>query len=253
MFKFKKFKVLAAMAVVFMIVIAATPSTLKRQLWNAVQFFKQGIYIGATNQTYFDRDGSASLADGNLVYNTSGRITTEAGETPTDYINLPIGAHTATDGEITAGTGSTGGVVETNNPVIELQNGVPTITWLDDSRIAKQAVTFRVPANYYSTPVLTLFASSEDSATLATPLIDYELFINSTGEAEDIAAFDNHTIPLAGVASTPEDVNLTIATVDVAAISVGKWMTVLYWRAYDGVGTYKLRSRGLTFSYLKKH
>ena len=266
MFKFKKFKVLAAMAVVFMIVIAATPSTLKRQVWNAIQYFKQGIYIGTTNQTYFNKDGSASLADGNLVYNTTGQITTAAGEAPTDYVNLPIATHTASGGLVNT---TTNGVFSSSRPVasgpvIELQNGVPVLVWNhfqpgeivvhdEASSKRKAIVTFRVPANYSSTPVLTLFASSENSATLTTPKVDYEIFINGDGDTEDVAAFDNEPIALAGVASTPDEVILTIATVDIAAIASGKWLTVKYWRSQLQESTYKLRSRGLVFSYVKKH
>lgn len=216
-----------------------------------------------------DNDG-AEIADGNFVVDgTTGNITTAGGETPTDYIQLPIAMHTATNAlmvtDITTMVGTAGLTGrEASAPLLEISENILGIMWpnmpngysqdgmgLIDPR--KAVVTFRVPANYSSTPVITMAAASDGVASKEKLKVDYEYFFNSTGASEDAAAFNNEPIALAGNNSTPEDLVLTMGTVDQAALSVGDWVTVRYWRSRVQQSGAKLRSRGLVFSYVKKH
>ena len=284
MFKSKKFKVLAAMAVVFMIVIAATPSTLKRQVWNALQYFKHGIMVGTTNQFQVDSSGNVDssggldVSDGNFVVNgTTGNVTTAGGETPERKIDLNINDFSGVGGDIARRGNKSLELYNTHSPLLTasqfadpyfgFDSSSPAIVWKDDSVVTPELIVFRVPEDYLSGGGIRLFASETGAvadnsvgtyraANASGVKVDYDVYVHTEGfrfqTADDV--YDQTAMLVGGTPGRVEEVELTMTDGSDSLIdsTTDQWITLRIWRN-AGESTNALWIHGGEFYYTPQY
>ncbi|KKK62140.1 hypothetical protein LCGC14_3007310 [marine sediment metagenome] len=244
MFKSKKSRVLAVMAVVFMVVIAATPSTLKRQVWNAVQFFKHGIYVGTTNQFQvdsvgnIDTSGGLDVSDGNFVVDkTTGNITAAGGETPERSVDISIWDLAVENTEI--------GRLYATKPGYVYDAQSPALVWLDDTYTSPALKTLKVPENYLSGIGYRLFISEtggESNGGYEAPnsspgYVDYTVYVHSDGNLVDATGYPQTAVRLDFPTGVLHELDLPVTFLsDTAVLSASDtWVTLDFGRSIDSI------------------
>jgi len=150
----KKFKVLSILIAVVMlagVAFAETPSTLKRNVWNAKQIFKHGI------------------------------------ETNNNTRSIPLQLHAAvTD---TGGTIAPIGVDGTTAPGIAAADSVPAIIWATSAEKASIGWSFMLPADYSTGLSFRMLVSSSSNTSYANLGLNWGIFVNNPNTIFDAASY----------------------------------------------------------------
>ena len=284
MFKSKKLRVLTVMVFVAIFAIAATPSTLKRQVWNALQYFKHGIFVGTTNQLSInssgdiDTSGGLDVADGNFVVNaTTGNVTTAGGETPERSRDLNIDDFTAIGGAFARRGNKGSSLYASNSPILTASQftdpyfssdpATPALVWKDDTVVTPALITFRIPEDYLSGGAIRLFASETGAvsdtsvgtyraANASGVKVDYDVYVNTEGTrfqtADDI--YNQTAVLVGGTPGRVEEVTLTITDGSDSLIdsTTDQWVTLRIWRN-AGESTNALWVHGGEFYYTPQY
>jgi len=228
----KKLKILAVFMSILLIagsVYAASPSTLKRNVWDAKNVFNQEVEFDGN----VEFDSTVDFTDATIT--ATGLITATHIADVVRYYQLPIVAVTVTGDAITASTA----------PGLEVDDLIPGIVWADGETTPVQ-ITFRIPSDYSSGGLFKVLATESDSTT--PNQVDFSVYVNTSGVAADAAATNQTPVALAGTTSTPSEITLTVAT-DFAALAAGNWVTLNIWRDDTATGTGDLEVKGIAFYY----
>uniref|UniRef100_A0A6H1ZKM1 Uncharacterized protein n=1 Tax=viral metagenome TaxID=1070528 RepID=A0A6H1ZKM1_9ZZZZ len=200
----KKFKVLSIFLAVIMlagIAFAETPSTLKRNVWNAKQTFKHGVEITGTGDIT-----ATNIAD------------------VTRSIQLPLAAAIYDN----AGSWDVIGNDGTTSPGIDYVDGIPAIIYATSAETASIAWTFIVPADYSSGLSFRMMVSSSSNTSYDSLGLDWVLFVNNFSTAFDAAAFAQTAVANTNAFPATSNVLLTFTADATAAadIAAGDVVTV---------------------------
>lgn len=222
------------MVIAFTAVTAyAEPQLNRRNVWNALQYFKHGVTVDetATFNNNVTITGTLTEATGGV---TAGEIANVVRE-----INLPLGAFVVeTGGAYTPVTSSTA-------PGMEIDDLIPNIVWADGETTPVQ-ISFPIPADYASGGAFYVLATESSSTT--PNQIDFSVYNNADATAADAAATNQTPAALAGTTSTPDLVTLTVAT-DFASLAANQIVTLNIWRDNTADGTGDLEVKSVWFYY----
>jgi len=228
----KKLKILAVFMSILLIVgsvYAASPSTLKRNVWDAKNVFNQEVEFDGN----VEFDSTVDFTDATIT--ATGLITATHIADVIRYFQLPLMSFTVQETVLTAST----------TPGLEVDDLVPNIVWADGETSPIQ-ISFRVPSDYASGGAFKVFATESDSTT--PNQVDFSVYVNSSGETIDSAASNQTPVALAGTAATPSEITLTVGT-DFSALAAGNWVTLNVWRDNTADGTGDLEIKGIAFYY----
>jgi len=208
----RKFKVLSIFIAVIMLAglaFAETPSTLKRNVWNAKQTFKHGVEITGTGDIT-----ASNIADGTRGFDI---------HLGTLYIS----------GKGLIGPDVDAGIASPTSPGIGVLDAIPKVIWAS-GELTSASFTFTVPPDYSSGLSFRILANSSTASNYASWGLDWSMFINTFGEVFASTAYD-HAATVATEGS-PDVKNalftLTPTTTGAAALAAGKVVTVNLW-PYD--------------------
>ena len=225
----KRFKVLSVIFLLMFLAgtsLAASPSTLKPNVWNADQTFNQGAIF----------DGDVDLTDATIT--GTGTISATIIADVVRYFQLPLMSFIIHDGTISLPSAST-------TPGIEVDDLIPALVWAD-GEATPVSITFRVPDDYASGGAFKVFATESDSTS--PNQIDFLVYVNKDALAADAAATDQTPAALDQNTATGSEVTLTVAT-DFSALAAGHWVTLNIWRDDTADGTGDLEVKGVVFYY----
>ena len=155
-------------------------------------------------------------------------------------IELPLESflNVTTFGEIVEASAAT-------DPVIALNNSVPSIVWADaDTDWIAQ--TFVVPPDYALSGYFEVVAA-EATGTATDVGVDFDVYINQDNAAWDAAATDQTRVDV-GASALPQTLTLTVAT-DFDSLTAGDAVTLRLTRADGGVGAESLELYNVKFVY----
>jgi len=232
----KKLKILAVFMSILLIagsVYAASPSTLKRNVWDAKNVFNQEVEFDGN----VEFDSTVDFTDATIT--ATGLITATHIADVVRYFQLPLLGFTSYAGGVISN------VTSSTTPGLEIDNSYMALVWAD-SEVSPATVTFRVPADYVSGGLFKVLAT--ESAASTDNEIDFDVYINSSGTATDGSATNQTPVAIAAATSTPAEVTLTVAT-DFASLAAGNWVTLRIWRDNTALGTADMQVRGVAFYY----
>jgi len=227
----KKFKVLSILIAVVMlagIAFAETPSTLKRNVWNAKQTFKHDVEI----------DGTLDLT--NATITATDKITATHIVNPTRSFSLQLGA-----GGVDGGYD----LDEASTPDLATCDGIPCLVWADSGETTAVGWTFRLPSDFSSGLVVYALISS-NAASGAGQKLDWAVWLNKDATAFDAAAIPQSAVESTEAAlSTKNDVlTLTSDATAEAAYTAGDWVTLEFFNASTDDDDLELKGLEVTYT-----
>lgn len=239
----RKIKVLAIlMLVLFMAGVAfgASPTTLKRNVWNAKQTFNQEAEFNGNVE--FD----STVDFGDATVTGTGKISADMVANVVRYVELPLTGFTLE----TDGGGSTVGTAMvplsgSTAPGFELDDKMMNIVWAD-GETSPISCTFVVPGDYASGGAFYVITTESDSTT--PNQLDYDVYVNASGSAADSAATNQTPVAVAGDTSTPFRDTLSVST-DFSSLAASSVVTFRSWRDDTADGTGDLELKHVLFFY----
>jgi len=229
----KKLKILAVFMSILLIagsVYAASPSTLKRNVWDAKNVFNQEVEFDGN----VEFDSTVDFTDATIT--ATGLITATHIADVVRYFQLPLTGFITSDPLV---------ITSTTNPGFSIQSSYPSLDWAD-GETTPALITFRVPSDYASGGLFKVLAT--ESAASTDNEIDFDVYINKSGQGYDSSATGQTPVAIAADTTTPAEVTLTPAT-DFASLAAGDWITLRIWRDDTAIGTADMQVRGVAFYY----
>lgn len=253
MFKKNKFKM--ALVMVLCLLIAVPVASVFYEQYFANVLIRKGGFIDfaeGTSAVATPPSGVARIG----AYNNGFYLVDDAG-TSTDiltsirYVHLPLKNWAIETGgnASTVGSGFTE-ITTSTAPGYELDDKVFDIVWAD-GELSPVQQTFTVPADYSSAGSFLGFFTESDSTT--PNQVDFDVYINRSGQAADSAATGQTPVALVFGTSTPSQITLTVAT-DFTSLVAGDRVTLRLWRDNVAAGTGDLEMKSdVIFSYIGKN
>lgn len=238
----KKFKVLFSMVLVILlagITFAASPSTLKPNVWNADQTFNHGVnFDGAV-----DFDSTVDFTGATIT--ATGLITS----THIADITRSIPLQTVAAALNTAGTITAIGDDGTTAPGIGAADGIPAIIYAASSEVASIGWTFQIPADFSSSLSFRMIVSTDTDTSYANWGFAWNLYVNNPSVAFDATPYSQSNVTNSVSTPSASNVLLTFTADATAAADIAAGDTVTVWfspvdtRASGTIETKSLEAR----------
>uniref|UniRef100_A0A6M3IZ22 Uncharacterized protein n=1 Tax=viral metagenome TaxID=1070528 RepID=A0A6M3IZ22_9ZZZZ len=246
----KRFKYLIGLlAVMFLAgtVFAETPSTLKRNVWNAKQTFKHGVQVDGTDTC----DINSPIDLTNATITATDKITATHIVNKTDEKDIPLNAFVADN----AGTLALLAAYDLNHgaPGILMTDGILAINFASYFVASPILAIVRMPADYVSGLEFRLLISTGAVDARYPATLAWALSYNANGAVFD-AASEYQTAVGTLVADHTSIWNKVLsfdlsATAE-AAITAGSWVTFYVWNDTGPAGNNTtLEIKGVTYRY----
>ena len=222
----KKFKVLSVMAlevaICFIVILlasfafAASPSTLKRNVWDAKNTFNQEVEFDGNVE--FD----STVDFGDATVTGTGKISaTVIADVIREY-SFDIGA---------AMVDGTGPILSSTAPNLATLDNVQAVLYDDSSETTGVQWTFKLPATYVSGLGFYVTVSSNEASGAATK-VDWKLFVNKDATAFGTALEQTLVACTSAALDTKNEVlTLTPDATAAAAFTAGAWVTLELFNA----------------------
>uniref|UniRef100_A0A6H1ZM38 Uncharacterized protein n=1 Tax=viral metagenome TaxID=1070528 RepID=A0A6H1ZM38_9ZZZZ len=214
----KKLRVISILMALFMFVgiaFAETPSTLKRQVWNAKQTFKHGIEV-------------------------SGDVTLDAGVISATEIadverNIDLNVMTFWTPDASGPVANHAAVAGSHFPGWVYNDAGFSVVWLASGSTTSIGRSFILPETYSTGLGFRVLVTSDTDVSYSSLGIDWQLWVNRGSATIDAAPFDQTAVY--NTVSTPSASNsiltLTADATALAGIQAGDMITLWLWNA-DG-------------------
>ena len=217
----KKFKILAiCMAVLFAagLAFAETPSTLKRNVWNAKQTFKHGVAV----------EGSVEM-DSGVVSSTEIADVTRS-------IPLQLGAAI---NKYSVNAASPIQNWQAGFPGLTASYGIPAILWASGEN-ASIGWGFMLPADYSSGLSFRMVASTNTQGSPTLWALRWALYVDAPGASIGSTPFSQASVPNSVTAPASKNILFTFspdATAQ-ASFAAGNFVTAFFWPIDQRVVSY---------------